>query len=35
MVVAIGVFTVISGDILGLIRLGGDGDWSFSLPTID
>jgi hypothetical protein len=34
MVVALGVFTVVSGDILGIIRLNNEGNWIFNLPTI-
>lgn len=35
MVVALGIFTVVGQDILGLIGQDADGGWTFSLPTID
>lgn len=34
MVFAIGLFSVVSGDILGLIKRDATGNWVFSLPTI-
>ena len=34
MVFAIGLFSVVSGDILGLIKRDATGNWIFSLPTI-
>ena len=35
MVGALGLFTVISGDVLGIIKRDGAGNWSFSIPSIN
>lgn len=35
MVIALGVFTVITTDVLGIIKRDGSGGWQFSLPTIN
>jgi len=32
-VAVIGIFTVVTGDILGVIRRDNDGNWRFELPT--
>lgn len=34
-VVALSIFLVVSGDILGIIKRGPDGSWTFSLPTLN
>ena len=34
MVAALGIFSVVSGDVLGLIKKDSEGNWRFSLPTI-
>ncbi|MDP4011834.1 MAG: hypothetical protein Q8P72_06445 [Candidatus Roizmanbacteria bacterium] len=34
-VAVIGIFTVVTGDILGVIRRDNDGNWRFELPTIN
>lgn len=34
LIVVISLFGVVTGDILGIIKKGPDGGWSFTLPTI-
>ncbi len=34
MVAALGIFSVVAGDVLGLIKRDAQGNWRFSLPTI-
>jgi hypothetical protein len=35
MVAALGIFTVVTTDVLGIIKRDGSGGWQFSLPTIN
>lgn len=35
LVAVIGIFTVITGDMLGIIRRDNDGNWRFELPTVN
>lgn len=34
MIVALGVFFTVSGDVLGILRRGSDGRWIFTLPAV-
>ncbi len=34
MVGALGLFTVVSGDVLGIIKRDGNGNWTISIPSI-
>jgi len=35
LIAVIGIFTVVTGDILGVIRRDNDGNWRFELPTVN
>lgn len=34
MVAALGLFMVVTGDVLGIIRRDANGNWTFSIPTL-